>query len=147
MAGIIKSFVIGMFLVLGMSAGLMSFFTDGLTTYGLTNTNTSTYFNNTIDRLNTLNATMQEYDNSTISTSITLSDNAVLGFIFNGYSSLVRSFKGLQVFTDGLWSDLMTGLPVGGLPSWLGAIVIGIIASLILFAIVALLIGRGQDEV
>lgn len=147
MSGFIKPLMISLFLMAGILIGGFTFVSQGYQAYGTVDNNkSSTMLNNTMATMNKLNYTSQVFENTTKGEgALSFGIYTSLGLIFNNLGSLGYTMFSLgEIFTS-LFTDLQNNSIIA-IPSWFVGIIIGIIGLIIVLGIVALWIGRSNDD-
>jgi hypothetical protein len=146
MAGFIKPLMIGLFLMVGVLMGGLSFVSVGYQAYGINQNSSSLMLNNTIGYMNSRNSTAQVFDtNVKGSGALSLGIFSSIGLIFNNLGAFAYSFYELGTLLNTMINDLVSNsiIPI---PYWLPGLIMGIFGVCLTVFIVSLWIGRSSDD-
>lgn len=144
--GIVKSLIIGGFIMVLVMVGYVDFVTQSLIRYDIpTASNTSALKSKIIiygENMSTHSSEFQE--KVTGNNTMTIGANTWLGIIFNSFGAMSRTFFNLGGFYTIVLSDLTTGAyPI---PDWFIGTMLSIIMALLVIGVIAIMINRRQED-
>ncbi len=134
--GDIRDITIKLIIFIGISAGVATFYTTTLSSYGAIPANVD-FSNTSADTLALTNSTAESLRNVKFTTDIPSLLTSGVSILQAGYATLLLMFSLVNIFT-GLGANLIDISGLAGVP-WLAAIIGALITAMILFGIIKFL--------
>lgn len=131
----LRDLVIGTFLVCGILLGLTTFYTDLYTTYGVTggSNNTALLANSTMADMQNSLGSLDANIKSTSTDSTTGTEYNVLSGAFNGMLTIMDMPNILGDLISGLSSEFIEV----GMPTWVFAVISGVLVAFVIFEVIS----------